>query len=412
MKKYLLALIVMVVVPCISWASYVKISGNNLFEINHGYGELSKDERSQRASLILDSVLVELDFSPDSIKLHENKVENSVIAGTVRIISVTHADTQGTGLSRSDLALRWTDSMREAIKRERIKSLSTDTVFRFILLFLYPAFLVSIYILVNRYTNKAKRKIAGSDIVPGKGFRIGRVIILSPEKKIDFFMKMLTLLKWAFLILVLYISLFFFLNQFNQTSDFIVNFRTKNLELLSALLQYSMSVGKVALLAILLFFVVRIIFALTRFVMRHYSEVSPVAGYFSEKGFEALLKLTRRAVIILFLISLVYIIPGAKPIAMALLLILITVSMIASIGVLKDINAGYVILSRGYFRTGYDVTLAGLRGYVEKITFVHTYLVTKDQVKVFIHNNMIISSPIIVHGTKQEQVGNEEDIIL
>ncbi len=148
--------------------------------------------------------------------------------------------------------------------------------------------------------------------------------------------------------------------------------------------------------AVLLYVAIRLILILLNYFIKHYREVPGAQNNLSESAYSALINVLRRAVMVLFVLSVIYIIPGAQELAFALLLIFILIIGLSLVNLLRDLFAGYVLMARGVYQKGDRLKIDEIDGTVIERNFLFTIVRTQDGAEATLHNSLILSKPIIV----------------
>ncbi len=374
----------------------VKVGQRRLLIIEKSLGELSPEERAQRANDIIRELVVDTDFSPDSIELIREEETFYIRARDKNILAVAPSDTLNTGISQDRLAESWHNDIISGIKQSRQNSLSTENILKFSLMVLYPVFLVVLFIILQKITRAFSRWVMKQEGRLVKGVRFGKLEVLKPPQEIKIILQITIVIKYVIFAIIFYTTLLVFLGQFDQTSPFVLTLGNKTVEYGKLLLNNLKNAFEVVLGAVLLYVAMRLILILLNYFMKHYREVPGAQNNLSESAYSALINVLRRAVMVLFVLSVIYIIPGAQELAFALLLIFILIIGLSLVNLLRDLFAGYVLMARGVYQKGDRLKIDEIDGTVIERNFLFTIVRTQDGAEATLHNSLILSKPIIV----------------
>jgi len=396
MKTYTNILLILLLQAVYLSAGTVSVGGEKLFSIEAPSGEQSPQERSVRATKILDSLLVDASFPAESIKFVEGDKNFYIKAKHITILAVSDKDTTGTGLTKKDLAARWTEKIQDTIRFKRRIAFSPREIFRIGALITIPFVIILIFFLLRKLNRSVARFVVLQEDRILRGFKIGHLQLLTPNKEVNIILKLLVIVRFIIFFIFVYFTLSVYLRQFDETNRIILTINNFTIQYLIKAGHYLADGLKVIISAIILYLILRFILFITNYLMQHYKEVNILSGNMTEPGFNVVIKIFRGLAIVLFFLGVIYIIPGGRILSMALLVITVIIIGVSSINTLKNFISGTILMSKNLFDIGDMIICGEFEGTVEEKNLLYVVLKSVKGSKIIIHNHIVLSAPLIV----------------
>jgi len=185
----------------------VVLNGDTVFTVYSALGPYQPSERANIIQRRIDRILSNEAFQADSLRLFENEVSTDVIYDDQVVLTITEADAVPLGRARQELAGQTLEKLKEVLIREH-QSKSITTLLLQVGLTLLELFTI---LLLIRYVNKLFRFThrwlvnRRDKIVRGIRFKGYQLLDANRALRVAKFLN--NLLRWAVIIVVLYLAI-------------------------------------------------------------------------------------------------------------------------------------------------------------------------------------------------------------
>lgn len=208
----------------------VVLNNDTLFSLQHRLGSLSAKERAHRTQGILTQLEENLGTKADSLKLQHTETATDILYKDEIVISLSDADTDSLHTDRQKLAELYRSKMVAAIKKYKSQTDFYTLLIRAAQGLLILVVLISAIALINKYSNRILARFSGWLSKRLKGIKIREYELISKTGELVLFRKAFHILKYLFIILLVYATLPFIFRLFPWTKswsdkliDFVIN---------------------------------------------------------------------------------------------------------------------------------------------------------------------------------------------
>jgi hypothetical protein len=376
----------------------VTLGERTLFVLAEAQGVLDPAARARVARSRLDDALLDPTCGPEGVDVLEEPAAATIVLCARHVVVVTEADATREGGTPAEVAWRWASGLREAFGAEKQALLGGRLLRRALLAVLIPlAFLGSLAL-----ARLLMRRIAARLLrVEGRGaLRIGPLPVLSSSVARRALAQGLSVLRWTLYLVVIYVFVIVFLEQFPGT-------RRWGAELLEPVTELAARTGRT-----LVSLVPRLVLALVVLILAR-GVLASLGRLFAQVRagrvrIEPLLtvesagpaELTARVLVVaVALLLLALLVPGEPGRVVLFAFGLAALGLVlAGRDALANVLGGLVTLYMRPFRTGQRVRTAGVEGVVRAKGFLHVSVETDDGRTVLLPNGWVLTQPVEVVG--------------
>jgi small-conductance mechanosensitive channel len=380
---------------------------DTIFYIYTGYGSATPEERGEVISKRLDRLYQEFQIRTDSLVLQDNIQSVDVLYKDRVVVSVTDLDALWFGESKMTMAKRY----KENIVND-IKAYKKGRSILFILKQLGLAFLVILMqVVIIRGLNflfrgKINRFLLSKRGIWFKGIKIKNYEIVDQDREIIGIVFISKLIRWALIILLLYISIPILFSIFPPTqriAETLFGYILTPLKKIGgSILNYIPELITIIVIVIITRYLLKFIKYLASEVQ---NERLKIPGFFPDwtKPTYNIIKVLILA--FMFIVIFPYLPGSDSPVFKGVSVFLGIVFSLGSSSIIGNIMAGLVITYMRPFQIGDRIKIGDILGDVtEKTPFV-TRLRTPKKEFITIPNSSILASSVVNYSTSKREDG-------
>ncbi|MBE8720497.1 mechanosensitive ion channel family protein [Sphingobacterium pedocola] len=378
----------------------VKPFKDTLFTIYRGIGGFSIRERANAVQSRVKNLADLHSFHADSIRVLENEDTWYITGGNEMIMSVSEEDALWMNAAPAALADLFATKIRGSIEQYRDDT-SIPKLMKGIGLAALVLFIVSLIVYgINKLAGYTRRLVLRNKGNKLTGIRISGYELVSATKQVRFVWALFNLIKWAFILMVIYLALPIVFNLFPATEGFA-----------NVLLSYILDPIKKISLAIINYFpnlitvvVIVIIFRYIFKILKYFANELH-RGALNIPGFYADWTLPTYQILRVLLTAFMLIVifpylPGSKsPIFQGVSVFIGILFTFGSAGALGNVVAGLVITYMRPFSIGDRVKIGDVQGDIIEKTLLVTRLRTIKNEIISVPNSQVMNSHTINYST-------------
>ena len=386
----------------------VTLGNDTIFRVVKSLGSITAEKRSQVISSHILLFAKSSELNPDSITTMDNGPETFIVYGDAVIATIFPEDTVISGQSPALTANKYAESIRESVREYRESRSLNSIITKILVIF---GVVVGYYLIV-RFFNWLARKLHDYISVRKwfiRELKIGDYALIDKEQSRKVLWWAVTLMKWVFLIIILYITLPVIFIQFPVTKHIAIT-----------LIQWVVSPVKNILLAVwrylpnlfsilVILIIMRLLIKLLKFLTREVEQ-----GELKIPGFHPDWAKTTGNIVrmLLYLFTIVIIfpfLPGSdSKVFQGVSVFLGLLLSLGSSSAISNIIAGIVITYMRPFRVGDRVKIGEIVGDVIEKSMLVTRIRTIKNEEITIPNSAILSG----NTTNYSAQANESGLIL
>jgi small-conductance mechanosensitive channel len=387
----------------------VQLEGKTLFMVRTRLGPFSPEERARATSARLLNVAQDRTFPVEELAIARGENGLNLVAGGVVLMTVTEQDARAAGVPQDELAGGNLASIRSAITLRR----EDYNLNRVLLRILYAALATFGLVLVlagfRRFFPVLFHKVAARrGAIPSLHFQ--RAELVSAERITKFILRSIKALRWALVIIVVYLYATLLFSFFPLTRDYtpaLVGYVFTPLGALgSAFLEF---VPNLAVILVMIAFAWGCI-RLSRFLFDHIA-----TGAIAWRGFypdwaEPTHKIVRFLILAFTAVVTFPYLPGSNsPAFRGISIFLGVLISLGSSGAVANIVAGVILTYTRAFRLGDRVKIADTLGDVVESTLLATRVRSIKNEIITVPNSMVLGAHITNFTSRS---GGREALIL
>jgi len=369
-------------------------------------GSFSAAERAEAISERIKALGEDYGFNPDSLKVQEAETTSDVVYGETVITSVSENDALWNNTTRNALAKKYRQQIAGAVTQYKEATSVTTLLkeFGLALLTLLVAGVIIYY--ANRLFRWASRKIIAQRDKRIKGIRIRNYTLFNAGQQVKALLSVAAFLKWAIILLCIYIVLPVLFGIFPWTQHFA-----------ETLFGYILSPLKKIALGIWDYmpklFTIAVIIFVFRYVLKglRYLKQEVQTGNLHIPGFyqdwaNPTYQIIRVLVFAFMLVVIFPYLPGSdSPVFKGVSVFLGFLFTFGSAGSLSNVIAGLVLTYMRLFKLGDRVKIGEVTGdVIEKSMLVTRIRTIKNEI-ISIPNSTVMSSHTINYSSDAEEKG-------
>jgi len=386
-----------------------KLNLDTLFFIFTRTGSFNAQERANAISAKVEKLYKDPFFKPDSLVIAENEGNFDIIYNNADvIISVGSLDGLWFGKSNAQLATEYLGIIKKSIAKERESHSLTSLLKRLGLVVLIFLLLIIVVTVVNKLFRRIAQFISANKESYLRGMKLKKVKIITADHLESALLRLTTIIKILFIILIIYLSLPLLFSLFPETEAWTGT-------LLSWILGPLRSAAKSVVDYLPDFFKVVVIYFIFRYLLKgiRYLFHEIKRGNIQLRGFHADWAIPTfnilRFILYAFMLVLIFpFLPGSSsPAFQGVSVFLGILISLGSSSAITNIVAGLVITYMRPFRVGDRVKIGDVVGDVTEKTMLVTRIKTIKNEDITVPNSMILSSSTINYSshTKNERQG-------
>lgn len=366
---------------------------DTLFNVYTRQGSFSAHDRANAISQRIEKVSNDHLFSPDSLKIIEAEQTTDIQYGSTLIMSVAAIDALWMNTKPNQLAATYKSIIGKAIQNyQRETSWQTLLKEAGMALGVIAITLLLIYA-ISRLFSWSQQKIIAQKGKLIKGLRIKNYELLTADRSVSALLVADTLIKWFFILLVVYLALPILFGIFPWTKDYSVKllsyFINPVKKILAAIWDYIPNLITIIVLVLVFRYIIRFLRFLKDEVERG---VLRIPGFYTDWA-NPTFQIIRILVLAFMLIVIFPYMPGSEsPIFKGVSVFVGVLFTFGSAGALGNVVAGLVLTYMRAFKIGDRVQIGDATGdIIEKSLLVTRIRTIKNEV-ISIPNSMVMNN--------------------
>ncbi len=385
----------------------VQLLSDTLFYVYTRIGSFSAAERAEAISRRIEKLYDDAFFRADSLSIIQNELTFDIVYNNDKIImSVANLDALWYNQSPGKLANEFLNTIKKEIIRERDENSLLNWLKRIGYICLIIAGIWLIIFSINRFFRYATGILGRHKERYFKGFQIRKVQVLSAEQHYQSAMQLTSLLRFAIILLAIYLSLPLFFSIFPQTKPFA-----------DILLNWIITPAKAIVHGFIEFlpnlFTIVVIYFATKYLIQfiRYFAVGidkntiHLNGFYREWTWPTFNIIKFLIYAFMFVIIFPYL-PGSKsPAFQGVSVFLGVLLSLGSSSAISNMIAGLVITYMRPFKIGDRVKIGEVVGDVIEKTMLVTRVRTVKNEDITVPNSTILNSHTINYSVNAERTG-------
>ncbi len=379
---------------------------DTLFVIYNNLGSFSAKDRAEAISKRIQNITEKSSFTSDSIQLIENENLTDIVIGETIIMSVSNDDALWENSSRKELGVRYRNQIMDAIKLYKSETSLATLAKEIGLALLVIAVIVALIYYISKFFRWNASKIKEQENKRIKGIKIKNYTLFDAHRQVKAMVTANNILKWLFLILLVYLTLPVLFGIFPWTQHFAQNLfgyilnPVKNIA--SGLLNYLPNL--ITIIVIIIFF---------RYVLKgiHFLKTEIANGDLQLQGFypdwaNPTYQIVRILVYAFMIVVIFPYLPGSNsPVFQGVSVFLGFLFTFGSAGSLSNIIAGLILTYMRLFKIGDRVKIGDEVGdVIEKSMLVTRIRTIKNEI-ISIPNSTVMNSHTINYSSDAPDKG-------
>jgi small-conductance mechanosensitive channel len=386
--------------------TFVVFRGDTLFQLHGTIGPFVPEERARAVERRVRTIADDPLLTADRIVVNDTLGAVDIRLDTLVIMTVTERDAAEAGLARTELANRYADRIREAVRsRHGAANLRTILVGAALTLLTLVA-LVAILLLLNRAFPLLYRFIERGRGRWIRSIRLQRLVLLPAAQAAHFLLFAARVARIVTFGVVIYLFLPVAFSFFPWTRGIANTLFTWTLTPLNgawtALVDYLPNLFTIAVLVVVFYYLLKFI----RFLFAGLeTETVTLRGFHRDWAIPTY-KIVRFLVIVFAAVVIFPYLPGSQtPAFRGISIFLGVLVSLGSSGAIANVVAGTVMTYMRPFQIGDRVKIADTEGDVIERTLLVTRIRTPKHVEITVPNAMVLSSHIINYSAAAAEGG-------
>lgn len=410
MRSYFSNLVLILLLPllsCIAWAGHpIKLGGDPIFEINHGIGAFTAQERAQAIQARIKSLAKDRGLKLEQLQVEEFENSTNIVHLKRVIVTITDRDAKAVGLSRQAYGAELKNKLAAAIKsykntnswKQYALSVAYALLSTLILLFLLNSVAQFFPKVLSSLQNWSLKNIPSIKLKSYEVLPASRLVEL-----IVFLFKASRLILVLFLVYLYIPIIFSFFPYTSGWADKIFGYVTNPLK----------NIAKVIIEYIPNLFFIAVILVLTNYLLRFlqfvFSEIERgsirFSGFYQEWA-DPTYKLIRFLVFAFVLVIVFPYLPGSgSPAFQGVSVFLGVLLSLGSSSAIANIIGGIVLTYMRPFKIGDKVKIGETTGEVIEKSLLVTRVRTIKNVDITVPNAMVLTSHLVNYSSSARTHG-------
>lgn len=379
---------------------------DTLFTIYNRQGSFSAADRAIAITQRLEKISHDHFFNADSLKVTEAEQTTDLQYGTTLVMSIAEIDAVWAEKKRADLAILYKALITKAIKNYQQET-SWQTLLKEAGMALVVIFIAALIIYtLNRVFGWGQRKIIAQKGKHIKGLTIKNYELLTADRSVNVLLLAATLIKWFFILIVVYLALPILFGIFPWTKDYSVKllsyFITPVKKILVAIWDYIPNLITIIVLIVVFRYIIRFLRFLKDEIERG---VLRIPGFYTDWA-NPTFQIVRILVLAFMLIVIFPYMPGSEsPIFKGVSVFVGVLFTFGSAGALGNVVAGLVLTYMRAFKIGDRVQIGDATGdIIEKSLLVTRIRTIKNEV-ISIPNSMVMNNHTVNYTVETANKG-------
>ncbi|PKB15523.1 mechanosensitive ion channel family protein [Flavobacterium sp. 5] len=381
---------------------------DTLFTVYNKIGSFNAQNRANAITSRIEILYKDPFFSKDSLSLSRSEISLDIVyKKDFLVMSVTDLDGKTMGSTDFALAQKNLAIIQKAVLFQKSDNENIDWAKRIGLALLLITFIILIVFAINKLFRWLRFLIIENKERYFSGFKIKESSVLSPDKQLEFVLKLVTMVRIFFLIFIFYISLPALFSVFPETKNYA-----------SVLLNWIFSPAKAALMGFVHFlpnlFSILVIVVLFRFILKvikffvdeiHSGQIK-IEGFYSDWAMPTFNII--KVLVYAFMIVIVFpYLPGSNsPIFQGVSVFVGILFSLGSSNAIANMVAGLVITYMRPFKIGDFIKIGDVTGTVTEKSSLVTRVRTPKQEDITIPNATVLSSSSINYSANTNKESN------
>lgn len=379
---------------------------DTLFSIYNRQGSFSARERALAITQRLEKISEEHFFNGDSLKINQAEQTADLQYGNTLIMSIAEIDAIWAETQRPNLAAQYKQRIVTAIKNYQHET-SWQTLLKEAGLALTVILIAGLIIYaLQRVFGWSQQKIIAQKGKLIKGLRIKNYELLTADRSVSVLLFIDTLIKWFFILIIVYLALPILFGIFPWTKDYSVKllsyFINPVKKILVAIWDYIPNLITIVVLVIVFRYIIRFLRFLKDEIERG---ILKIPGFYTDWA-NPTFQIVRILVLAFMLIVIFPYMPGSEsPIFKGVSVFVGVLFTFGSAGALGNVVAGLVLTYMRAFKIGDRVQIGDATGdIIEKSLLVTRIRTIKNEV-ISIPNSMVMNNHTVNYTVETAQKG-------
>lgn len=373
------------------------------------YGKLGPYKPAERVAIInqrLERLLDEPPFKTDSLQVFEGESTADILYGDQIILSVTEADARPLAKTRKQVAEETLLRLKDAVNKER-KSRSILTILLQIgLTLLEVAILYLFFRYINRLFSFTKNWLINSRQKILKGIRFRGYELLDTERELQAALFLNNLLRWAVIILVLYLAIPILFSIFPWTrglADKLFSYvLTPVKRIFTAVINYIPNLFTIAVI----YFATRYTVKFIRFLAAEIERGAlRLEGFYPDWAMPTYNIIRTLLYVFMFIVIFPYLPGSDSPVFQGVSVFLGILFSLGSSSAISNAVAGIVITYMRPFKVGDRIKIGDVTGDVVEKSLLVTRIRTIKNEDITLPNSTVLSGHTVNYSTTAENAG-------
>lgn len=382
---------------------------DTLFYIYTKIGPIKPEERAANIAKKINQLYNDDFLNIDSIQISPNETTMDIVYKDIILMSVTNWDAMWFNKSKDSLVHDYLKAIKAAIKKE-VEQNSIIKVLERIGLALLIIFIIWLLIYgINRVFGKAERWLTVNSDKYMTGIKIRSYTFLAPENELNWILKVLTLIKWFFVLVLLYLTLPLVFSIFPITRGWAQDLFHLVLDPLRKIIKSGTDYFPNLVTIIVIYIITRYIVKFFKYLSKEIeSENLKLPNFHADwaKPTYSILKFLLYA--FMFVVIFPYLPGSDSPIFKGVSVFLGILFSLGSSSAISNIVAGMVITYMRPFKIGDRIKMGEIVGDVVEKNLLVTRIKTIKNEEITIPNSTILSN----HTVNYTSSSGEQGLIL
>lgn len=384
----------------------VKPFFDTLFIVYSKQGSFTPEDRAIAVTNRINKLAGDPTFNPDSIQVLKTELTVDLVYKDAMIMSISEQDGIWFNTSPELLARNFKNRIGKAVAEYRQQTSWQTLVKEIALALLVIGFLILVIFLIGRTFQKIELKIRGWEGSLIRGIHIRTYELFNSKREVAFIITVVTIIKWLFILLAVYLALPILFGIFPWTEDLsgtLISYVTRPLRnIWYAVWDYLPNLFTIVILVIIFRYIIRFF---------HFLKIEIERGALKIPGFYAdwanpTFQIIRVLILAFMLIVIFPYMPGSdSPIFKGVSVFLGVLFTFSSAGALGNLVAGLVLTYMRAFKIGDRVKIGEVTGDIIERSLLVTRLRTIKNEIVSVPNSSVMSSHTVNYSSDAAERG-------
>ena len=374
----------------------VLLADETLFFIQANIGSFSSEERAQTITNRLQKIAEDTSVELNLLRLEEQEVTTSIVIGNKILVTLTEADAKAAQITRTKLANEYLAKIQDSLQIYRQERSAKYLIRSAIYTVIATVLLVLIQLILNKIFPRFYRLLDSWRETRIPSLRIENVELVRASRLTDLLIRLVQLIRWAVVLLVLYIYFPLVLSWFPWTKPLgknLFNYLFAAFEqVFQAFIDYLPNLFVIAVIVLFTYYIIR-------FIKLIFGEIE--RGDISFPGFyqEWAAPTYKLCFFLIFALAVVVAfpyLPGSdSPAFQGVSLFIGLLLSLGSTAAVANIVGGIILIYTRAFEVGDRVQIGDAVGDIVEKTLLVTRLRTPKNMVITMPNSTVLTSNIV-----------------